>query len=119
MKVKTKQEYRMRRHYRVRGKVTGTAAKPRMCVYVSNRHIYVQFVDDTAGVTLASASSGTLSEGANLKLTVATAKALGQAAATVAKAKGIAQVVFDRGGFAYKARLKALADAARGAGLKF
>ena len=119
MKVKTKQDYRIRRHYRVRGKVTGTAAKPRMSVYVSNRHIYVQFVDDTTGTTLASASTGTLGEGAAPKLTVATAKVLGQAAAAAAKAKGIAQVVFDRGGFSYKARLKALADAAREAGLKF
>jgi large subunit ribosomal protein L18 len=115
MKVKTKQEYRMRRHYRVRGKVTGTAAKPRMSVYVSNRHIYVQFVDDTAGTTLASASTQALDA---KKLTVAVAKQLGAAAAAAAKAKGIAQVVFDRGGFAFKARLKALADAAREAGLK-
>ena len=100
----------------MRGKVTGTAAKPRMSVYVSNRNIYVQFVDDTAGTTLAATSTCALDA---TKLTVATAKQLGQAAATAAKAKGIEQVVFDRGGFSYKARLKALADAAREAGLKF
>jgi large subunit ribosomal protein L18 len=116
MKVKTKQQARQRRHFRVRGKVTGTAAKPRMSVYVSNRHIYVQFVDDVAGTTLAATSTCALD---TPQLTVATAKQLGQAAAAVAKAKGIEQVVFDRGGFSYKARLKALADAAREAGLKF
>jgi len=116
MKVKTKQEFRQRRHFRVRGKVTGTAAKPRMSVYVSNRHIYVQFVDDVAGKTLVATSTATLGD---VKLTMATAKQLGQVAAVAAKAKGIEQVVFDRGGFAYKARLKALADAAREAGLKF
>ncbi|TAN38904.1 MAG: 50S ribosomal protein L18 [Verrucomicrobia bacterium] len=116
MKVKTKQEFRQRRHFRVRGKVAGTAAKPRMSVYVSNRHIYVQFVDDVAGKTLVATSSAALGD---VKLTLAMAKQLGQAAAVAAKAKGIEQVVFDRGGFAYKARLKALADAAREAGLKF
>ena len=91
MKVKTKYQSRIRRHFRVRGKVIGSAAKPRMSVYVSNRNIFVQFV----------------------------AKQLGAAAAAAAKAKGIETVVFDRGGFAFKARLKALADAAREAGLKF
>jgi large subunit ribosomal protein L18 len=116
MKVKTKYQSRIRRHYRVRGKVSGTAAKPRMSVYVSNRNIYVQFVDDVASTTLASASTQALDV---KQLTVAVAKQLGAAAAAAAKAKGIETVVFDRGGFAFKARLKALADAAREAGLKF
>ena len=116
MKVKTKYQSRIRRHFRVRGKVIGSAAKPRMSVYVSNRNIYVQFVDDAAGTTLASASTLVLDAA---KLTVAVAKQLGTAAAAAAKAKGIETVVFDRGGFAFKARLKALADAAREAGLKF
>jgi len=119
MKMKTKQDYRMRRHWRVRRKVHGTAERPRMSVYVSNRHIYVQFIDDTAGATLAAASTLAAAAEQPLKLTVATARQIGQLAAQAALAKGIAQVVFDRGGFTYKARLKALADAARQAGLKF
>ena len=119
MKMKTKKDYWVRRHYRVRRKVQGTAERPRMSVYVSNRNIYVQFIDDVAGSTLAATSTLAGGDGAAAKLTVATAKLIGQQAAQAAKAKGITQVVFDRGGFAYKARLKALADAARQEGLQF
>ena len=119
MKLKTKSDYRMRRHWRVRRNVNGTAARPRMAVFVSNRHLYVQFIDDVAGTTLAAASSRQLGAGAAVKLNAATAKQLGQLAAQTAKAKGIEAVVFDRGGFAYKARLQALANAARESGLKF
>ena len=121
MKLRTRADYRIRRHLRVRQKVKGTAEKPRMCIFVSNKHMYVQFIDDVAAKTLASASTvikdvKSLAKGKN---TVAVAKQLGQAAATAAKAKGIDSVVFDRGGFAYKGRVKALADGAREVGLKF
>ena len=119
MKMKTKKDFWVRRHLRVRRKVQGTAARPRMSVYVSNRNIYVQFIDDVAGATLAACSTLAAGDGPAVKLTVATARHIGQQAAQAAQAKGIAQVVFDRGGCAYKARLKALADAARAAGLKF
>ena len=120
MKLRTKSDYRNRRHLRLRKRVIGTAERPRMSVYVSGRHIYVQFIDDATSSTLAAA--GTLNaetKGKGAKNNVATAKALGSQAAEVAKAKGISQVVFDRGGFAYSGRIKALAEAAREAGLKF
>ena len=92
-----------------------------MCVCVSNKHMYVQFIDDVLGVTLASASTvlKDLKASSKGKNTVAVAKELGQTAAKAAKAKGIETVVFDRGGFAFKGRVKALADAAREVGLKF
>lgn len=120
MKLKTKSDYRTRRHLRVRRAVKGTAEKPRMCVFVSNQHMYVQFIDDDNARTLAAAS--TQSEGVEHvrgRNTVGVAKQLGQMAAKAAKEKGIEKVVFDRAGFAYKGRVKALADAAREAGLKF
>lgn len=120
MKPKTNAEYRERRHLRLRKKVQGTAASPRMSVYISGRHIYVQFIDDATGRTLASAT--TLLKGAKggaKASTVEAAKKLGGTAAEAAKAQGIARVVFDRGGFAYRGRVKALADAARAAGLQF
>ena len=120
MKLESRADYRTRRHLRVRKKVKGTAAKPRMCIFISNRHVYVQFVDDVTARTLAAAStqSAGMKEVAG-KVNVAVAKQLGQLAAKAAKEKGIEAVVFDRGGFAYKGRIKALADAAREAGLKF
>jgi large subunit ribosomal protein L18 len=113
MKVKNKSDYRKRRHLRLRNKVQGTAVRPRMAVYVSNRYIYVQVIDNDAQKTICSASS--LGE----KCTVDTAKAIGAKAAEAAKAQGVSRVVFDRGGFAYGARLRALADSAREAGLQF
>ncbi|NLG35909.1 MAG: 50S ribosomal protein L18 [Lentisphaerae bacterium] len=118
MKTKTLKQYRIRRHLRLRQKVQGTAERPRMSVYVSNQHLYVQFIDDAAAKTLAAVSTvaGPLK---GSKLNVETARALGRQAAEAAKEKGIAGVVFDRGGFAYRGRLKALADAAREGGLKF
>lgn len=111
----------MRRHLRVRQKVKGTAEKPRMCVFVSNKHMYVQFIDDRAARTLVSASTVVkdFKDVVKGKNTVAVAKQLGQTAAKAAQAKGIESVVFDRGGFAFKGRVKALADAAREVGLKF
>ncbi len=118
MKVRTKQEYRQRRHLRLRKKVRGTAERPRMSVFVSNRHLYVQFIDDAASVTLA--QSSTQAEGmGSAKNNADTAKKLGQLAAQAALGKGIKEVVFDRGGFTYGGRIKVLADAAREAGLKF
>ena len=118
MKMKNLKDYRVRRHLRLRQKLQGTAARPRMSVFVSNQHLYVQFVDDAAAKTLAAVS--TLDGGLKgQKLNVATAKQLGALAAKAAQEKGIAAVVFDRGGFAYRGRLQALADAAREGGLKF
>jgi large subunit ribosomal protein L18 len=109
MSIKTKKEYRVRRHRRVRKKMAGTAERPRMAVYRSNKRIEVQFIDDDARITLAGVSTA----GKNAEA----AKALGTKAAEAAKAKGIETVVFDRGGFAFGSNLKALADSAREAGL--
>ena len=118
MKTKNQKDYRVRRHLRLRQKLQGTAERPRMSVFVSNKHLYVQFIDDGAAKTLAAVStlSGALK---GQKLNVATAKQLGALAAKAAQEKGIAAVVFDRGGFAYRGRLQAVADAARAGGLKF
>jgi large subunit ribosomal protein L18 len=113
MKVKNKTDYRKRRHLRLRNKVNGTAARPRMAVYVSNRYIYVQVIDDVAQKTLCSVSS--LGD----KCTVEAAKALGTKIAEAAKEKGVSQVVFDRGGFTFGSRMRALSDSAREAGIKF
>jgi len=104
---------------RLRQKVRGTSERPRMCVFISNKHMYVQFVNDDAAFTLATVStlSGELKEAG--KINVDTARKLGTLAAKVALEKGLNDVVFDRGGFAFHGRIKALADAAREAGLKF
>lgn len=118
MRMETKSDYRKRRHLRLRKKVQGTADRPRMSVFVSNRHMYVQFINDVEARTIAAASSlaaGQEADRANLDA----ARKLGQAAAEAARSKGVTQVVFDRGGFAYRGRVKALAEAAREAGLKF
>ncbi|MFO7536035.1 MAG: 50S ribosomal protein L18 [Kiritimatiellia bacterium] len=115
MKIISRKENRTQRHERLRNKVIGTAKRPRMAVMVSNRKIYVQFIDDGEGRTLASAVSPESKSSVN----VALAKQTGAMAAEAAKAKGIEAVVFDRGGFHYHGRIKALADAAREAGLKF
>ena len=119
MKPSSRAEFRNRRHLRLRKKVQGTAERPRMSVFVSNKNMYIQFIDDLASQTLASASTKSEALGAKGKNNVGTAKVLGQLAAKVAKEKGIETVVFDRGGFAYRGRIKVLADAAREAGLKF
>lgn len=118
MKVRTKEEYRRRRHLRLRKKVRGTAARPRMSVFVSNRHLYVQFIDDDASVTLTAASTQTEGFESGGKNGLEVARKLGQLAARLAQDKGIQHVVLDRGGFTYGGRVKALADAAREAGLK-
>ena len=117
MAVKTKEQGRLRRHRRVRSKITGTAARPRLAVYRSNARIYAQVIDDASGHTLVSASS--------LDKDVAGSKRAEQAAmvgkllAERAKGAGVQTVVFDRGGYLYHGRVKALADAAREAGLEF
>ena len=111
MGIKSKKDFRVRRHMRVRNKIAGTAERPRMAIFRSNKRLEVQFIDDDARITLAGAAS-------NAKNAEA-AKALGSKAAELAKSKGIENVVFDRGGFAFGANLKALADSAREAGLKF
>ncbi len=121
MSVKTKGEIRGRIHRRIRKKVAGTSERPRLAVYRSQTHIYAQLVDDDQGRTLCAASSldadlkQSLTRGGNL----AAAKAVGSLIASRAKEKGVVAVVFDRGGFQYHGRVKALADAAREGGLKF
>ncbi len=112
----TRRVARSRRHFRLRKKVVGTAERPRLVVTRSARHLYVQLVDDSAGTTLASASSYKLSDGLDK---TARARQVGTALAEAAKAAGITKVVFDRGGNTYTGRLAAFADAAREAGLEF
>ena len=113
----TRDDFRKRRHLRLRQKLAGTAARPRMSVSLTGKHIYVQFIDDTAGQTLASVST-VAPEAKNVKANLAGAKQIGALAAQKAKDKNITAVVFDRGGFKFHGRIKALADAAREAGLK-
>lgn len=110
-------EIRKRRHARIRRKISGTHEVPRLVVFRSNKHISVQLIDDVKGVTLGAASSVNLKleHGANLEAAVAVGTEIGN----VAKAAGITKVVFDRGGYLYHGRIKALADAARKAGLEF
>ena len=108
-------EIRKRIHTRIREKLSGTAARPRLAVFRSLNNIYAQVIDDEQGTTLASASTIKGKSGGN----VAAAKEIGKAVAEAAAAKGIKQVVFDRGGYLYHGRIKALAEAAREAGLEF
>ena len=110
-----------RRKARVRKKIRGTPQRPRLCVYRSLNHIYAQVIDDVAGRTLASASSlmPEIRKQPGHKGNVATAKLVGQAVAQAALAAGIKDVVFDRNGYLYHGRVKALAEAAREAGLNF
>jgi large subunit ribosomal protein L18 len=107
-------------HTRIRKKLHGTAERPRLNVYRSMNHIYAQVIDDLNGKTLVSASSAEgKKESRRTGGNVATAKEIGKAIAERAKAKGVTKVVFDRGGYLYHGRVKALADAAREAGLQF
>ncbi|MFN3410117.1 MAG: 50S ribosomal protein L18 [Limisphaerales bacterium] len=121
MKIQKKHELKTRRKWRIRKKVVGTAERPRMSTCFTNSHIYVQFVDDARGVTLASASTRAKNrpEGEKLSVNVRSAAIVGKRAAEAALASGIKQVVFDRGGKPYHGRVKALAEAAREAGLQF
>jgi large subunit ribosomal protein L18 len=118
-KIKTSAHRRSRRHLRVRKKVAGSAERPRLVVFRSSKHIYAQLVDDLKGVTLAGAAD--TSEGIQIdgKGKVARSFALGKLIAAKAKEKGVVKVVFDRGGYQYHGRVKAVADGARKGGLEF
>jgi large subunit ribosomal protein L18 len=117
----SKDAHRRRVHARVRTRLVGTPERPRLNVYRSVAHIYVQVIDDRNGRTIVSASSVDKETKKGLKGggNIASAKAVGKIVAERAKAAGVTQVVFDRGGYKYHGRVKALADAAREAGLKF
>ena len=117
----SKDAHRRRIHARVRTRLSGTPERPRLNVYRSAAHIYVQVIDDRSGRTIVSASSVDKETKKGLKGggNIASAKAVGKIIADRAKAAGVTQVVFDRGGYKYHGRVKALADAAREAGLKF
>lgn len=111
---KTKADLRARRHTRVRARISGTAERPRLAVYRSNRFISAQMIDDTVGKTLVAAHGREFKGAASVQ-----AKEVGEALAKKAKAAGITTVVFDRGGYRYAGQVKALADAAREGGLTF
>ena len=117
LKKVSRNDERLRRHVRVRRKISGTPECPRLNVFRSNAHIHVQIIDDVNGNTLVSASSVELklANGSNIEA----AKTVGKAIAERALEKNITNVVFDRGGYIYTGRVKAVAEAARGAGLKF
>ena len=118
MATTSKDKIRQRVHTRIRKKLAGTTARPRLAIFRSLSHIYAQVIDDAKGVTLVSASSnekGSTGTGGN----VGAAKEIGKRVAERAKENGIKRVVFDRGGYLYHGRVKALADAAREAGLEF
>ena len=118
---RTKLRQRLRRRLHVRNKITGNSERPRLTVFRSSKHIYAQLVDDLKGVTLASASSvlPDLKSAAPYGGNVKAAQAVGKRLAELAKEKGIAKAAFDRGHYRYHGRIKALADAAREAGLQF
>ena len=117
----SRDEHRRRVHLRVRQSVSGTPERPRLSVYRSSAHLYAQVIDDTTGTTIVSAGSNDKEMRKQTKGggNVAAAKLVGKTVAERAKQKGVSKVVFDRGGYRYHGRVKALADAAREAGLKF
>lgn len=117
--AKHKREGRIRRHRRIRKKVSGTATRPRLAVYRSNKHIHAQIIDDAAGRTMAAASTLEPSLRAGATSNRDAAIAVGKLLAERAKAAGVNAVIFDRGGFLYHGRVAALAEAAREAGLEF
>jgi large subunit ribosomal protein L18 len=121
MGVNTKSDARLRRKSRIRKKVMGTPERPRLSVFRSTRHIYAQIIDDTRGCTLVSASSQekAMASSAAAQKKVEKAVLVGKLVAERAKAKGIGKVVFDRNGFLYHGRVKAVSDGAREAGLQF
>ena len=121
MRTEKKQKLKQLRRWRIRKKVNGTTLRPRMSVCFSNENIHVQFIDDEAGKTLAAAStlSKSTPDREKLAANVTSAKIIGTLAAKAAIDKGIKAVVFDRGGVRYHGKIKALADAAREAGLQF
>ncbi|HEV7525653.1 MAG TPA: 50S ribosomal protein L18 [Acidimicrobiia bacterium] len=113
----TKSDHRDRRHRRVRKKVTGTAERPRLAVFRSSKHIYVQAIDDLSGRTIASASTMEADLRGGATATIEAAKKIGSLVGERIKAAGVTTVVFDRGGFKYHGRVAAVADGAREAGL--
>ena len=117
--AKARRQGRIRRHRRVRKKVHGTAARPRLAVHRSNKHVTVQVIDDDARRTLAAASTNEVDLRSSSGATVAAATRVGELVAERAKDAGVTTVVFDCGGFAYHGRIAAIADAARKAGLEF
>ena len=119
MARKTSQEIRQAVHGRIRDKIAGSAARPRLAVFRSVNHIYAQLIDDTKGVTLASASTAEPAWKGRSGGNIAAATEIGKLIADRAKEKGIKRVVFDRGGYIYHGRVKSLAEAAREAGLEF
>jgi len=119
MATSSKNDVRIRIHTRIRHRVHGNEERPRLAVFRSLKHIYAQVIDDRKGHTLAAASSGEKDSKVGSGGNVAGAKEVGKLIAERAKAKGVNKVVFDRGGYLYHGRIKALADAARKAGLEF
>jgi len=115
MNKNSKVEKKNRRHVRIRTRISGTSMRPRLAIFKSNKFIYAQVIDDEAGKTLAAASSAKLAKGTKSEQS----KAVGAEIAKKAKAAKVSKVVFDRGGFAYKGRVKNVADAAREGGLVF
>ena len=121
MRPSSRDEIRRRIHFRIRKNLSGTAERPRLAVFRSNKHIYVQLIDDSHGVTIASAGSTDSAVKASIKSggNVDAAKAVGRLIAERAKDQGVGAALFDRGGFIYHGRVQALAESAREAGLKF
>tara|TARA_Y100001934_G_C12298037_1_gene748433 strand:- start:42 stop:407 length:366 start_codon:yes stop_codon:yes gene_type:complete len=121
MRTQIKHQRERRRRWRIRKKLKGTASRPRMSVRFTGRNIYVQFVDDAAGQTLASASTVHKAQEGREKLAAnkASAEIVGKAAVEAAKAKGIEQVIFDRSGAQYHGKVAVLADTVRAGGIKF
>ena len=118
---KSRNALRIRRHARVRTRISGQASRPRLSIFRSLHHVYAQLIDDATGKTLAAASTRekAVADGLESNSSSAAAEKVGKIIAERAKAQGISSVVFDRGGYKYHGRIKALADAARGAGLEF
>lgn len=117
-----KQELRQRRRWRIRKKVSGTAQRPRLCIYKSLKHLYAQLVDDASGTTLASVTTNTKAgkaDGGKSFANIASGVALGKSLAEKAKSAGVEAVVFDRSGYPYHGIVKAIAESAREGGLKF
>ena len=121
IKKESRSRIRQKKHLRIRNRFSGTAERPRLAVFRSNKHIYAQVIDDEAGTTLAAASTVEKDINGQLKFTdnKEAAESVGKAIAERAKVKGIEEVVFDRGGFLDHGKIQVLADAARDAGLKF
>ena len=121
IKKQSRVDVRVKKHMKVRNRLSGTAGRPRLAVFRSNNHMYAQVIDDTVGNTLVSASTlqKDVKDGLAKTNNVEAATKLGEAIAKKALDKGITNVVFDRGGFIYQGKIKALADAAREAGLQF